>query len=300
MKTYDNVISAPRGALLWSFLGVLGFSGSLPATRAAVPHLGAITVGLGRACVAGLLAALVLSWQRSPLPSRQQLFGLAQVALGVVIGFPLLSAYALERVPASHAALVVGLTPLLTAGWAVLRAGERVSRGFWAASGCATLVVLGFCLHSGDGRLSNADVWLLLGALICAYGYAEGAKLSRELGGFRVIAWALVIAWPPLVAVVAYAGLPELRQVPLSAWLGFAYVSVVSMFLAFVVWYAGLAGAGIARASQLQLLQPLLSMALASWLLHESLPRGILLAMLALVPLILVANRSRAVRVESS
>ncbi|MCB9585633.1 MAG: DMT family transporter [Polyangiaceae bacterium] len=293
MNSHSNVTGSPRGALLWTFLGVVGFSGSLPATRAAVPYLGAVTVGLGRACVAGLLALLVLSWKRSPLPSLRQSLGLVQVALGVVVGFPLLSAYALERVPASHAALVVGLTPLLTAGWAVLRAGERVSVRFWAASGSATLVVLGFCLHSGEGRLSAADAWLLLGALVCAYGYAEGARLSRELGGFRVIAWALVIAWLPLCAVVARAGLPDLESVPLSAWLGFGYVSVVSMFLAFVVWYAGLAGAGIARASQLQLLQPLFSMALASWLLHESLPQGIWIAMAALIPLIVAANRSR-------
>lgn len=277
-----------------SFLGVLGFSGSLPATRAAVPHLGAVTVGLGRACVAGALAALVLVVQRSPLPNRRQFSSLVQIALGVVIGFPLLSAIALQHVPASHASLVVGLTPLLTAGCAVLKAGERVSPGFWVSSGCATLLVLGFCFQSGDGSLGGPDAWLLLGALLAAYGYTEGARLSRELGGFRVIAWALVVAWLPLCGIVAYAGLPDLNAIPISAWVGFGYVSLISMFLAFAVWYAGLAGAGIARASQLQLLQPLFSMLLASWLLQETLPRGLWLTMLALLPLVVLANRSRA------
>ncbi|MEZ4229862.1 MAG: DMT family transporter [Polyangiaceae bacterium] len=293
MKTRDNVIKSPPGALLLTLLGVIGFSGSMPATRAAVPHLGAVTVGLGRACVAGVLAALVLVVTRSRSPSRHQLWGLVQVALGVVIGFPLLTARALTHVPASHAALVVGLAPLLTAAWAVFRTGERVSRWFWLVSTSATLVVLTFCVISGDGRLSTDDVWLLLATVVVSYGYAEGARLSRELGGLRVIAWALVIAWLPTCVFVVYCGLPDPAGVPLSAWLGFGYVSLVSMFLAFVVWYAGLARAGIARASQLQLLQPLFSMLIAGWLLNETLPRGLWLALGALLPLIVLANRTR-------
>ncbi|MCB9735325.1 MAG: DMT family transporter [Deltaproteobacteria bacterium] len=290
MTIRDNTIASTGKAFLWTALGVLGFSGSLPATRAAVAGLEPATVGLGRAVVAAALAASALLATRSRLPPWRLVPRLALVAACVVVGFPLLSALALREVAASHAAVVVAIAPLATALFAVALAGERPPRRFWVASTVGAGAVLVYVATSAG--LGPADLTLAGAALVVALGYAEGGRLARELGGWRVIAWALVIASPVALALTPWPADPA--AVPASAWLGFAYVSVVSMFLGFVAWYTGLARGGIARMGQLQLLQPFLTLVWAALLLGEEPGPGAFLAVLVVVGAIAASARRGA------
>ncbi|HEX8704951.1 MAG TPA: DMT family transporter [Myxococcaceae bacterium] len=279
--------------LVLGVVAVTAFSLSLPATRAAVPELGGTVVGLGRAVVAAALAAAVLAVRRERLPERKYWPRLALVALGVVVGFPLLSAHALRDMPSTHGAVLVGLLPAATAVAAVLRARERPSPAFWLASAAGLVCVLLFATAQGAGRLTAGDGLVLLAVAAGALGYAEGGALSRELGGWRVICWALVLSLPVLVPVVALAVDEHVWQASARAWLGFGYVSVVSMFLGFFAWYRAMALGGVARMGQLQLLQPLLSLLWSALLLGEHVSRGALGTSLLVVLCVFGGVRSR-------
>ncbi|MFO1415427.1 MAG: DMT family transporter [Burkholderiales bacterium] len=273
-------------------VGVLAFSGTLPATRAAVAHLDPVFVGLGRAVVAAVLAAVVLAATRTPWPARHLWPRLALVALGVVVGWPVLSAIAMRHVPAAHGAVVAGLLPLATALAGALIAHERPSRRFWACALAGSGVVVAFALWEGGGAPQPADLLLVGAVAAAAVGYAEGARLSRVLGGWQVISWVLVIA-APFVALPAWlAGGARLPDAPWTAWAGFAYVAVVSMFLGFFAWYRGLALGGIAAVGQLQLLQPFFTIAASAWLLGEPVGVATYLAA-ALVVAAIAAGRPR-------
>lgn len=262
-------ISPETSGLLYGFVGVLCFSLSLPATRAAVADLDPTVVGLGRALIASALASLFLRAGRHPLPPRRHFKSLLITAAGVVVGFPLLSAWALRRVPAAHGAIMLGLTPLATAAAGKLRAGEQPSRKFWVASAAGSAAVVVFGLSSGGGRLSLADLALAGGVVLAALGYAEGGRLARELGGPQVISWALLFSAPFLVAPVVVAAARHGLAASPASWLGLAYLGVFSMFLGFFAWYRGLALGGIARVSQIQLLQPFLTLLASAFLLRE-------------------------------
>lgn len=280
--------SAPWLAPALGALGVLGFSGTLPATRVAVPALGVLFVGLGRALVAALLAAAFLRWRREPFP-RSLAPRLAIVSLGVVLGFPLCSAMALRDVPALHAIVLVGLTPAATAVAAALRARERPGPVFWLGVAVGVASVLGFALIEGAGSLQQADLWLVAAVVLVAAGYAEGALLSRTLGGAVVMCWGLILA-SPVAALILVPGLllRGLPEAPAAAWIAFAYVSVISMFLAMFAWYEALARGGIARVGQLQLAQPLLGLLWCALFLGEPLhPAALFSAALVLVAVLL-------------
>jgi len=303
VKKIDNVTQSDTRALLLSGLGVLGFSGTLPATRLAVPHLGVVQVGLGRALLAAVCAALVLLGSRAALPSRAQCTRLLVVALGVVVGFPWLSGWALTRMPASRASLVVALTPLLTAALSVLRDKARPPLRFWLGSGLGTACVMVYLAVSAGEQTAAAgssmlpEMALLLATLCAAVGYHEGARLSVEMGGVRVISWALVLAVPLVLPIVLSQPLPfsqslPSKDVPYSAWLGFGYVSLISMYGAFFFWYNGLSRAGVARASQVQLMQPLLSLAWAGIFVGEELSPWLFLTGVAVLGSMSVAVRS--------
>jgi drug/metabolite transporter (DMT)-like permease len=287
-----------RRALLhgsaWGALGVAIFSFSFPATRLAVDGIDPFVVGLGRAVVAAALAAVVLLVTRAPRPRREHWPRLAVVALGVVVGFPLLTALALQDVPAAHGSVVIGILPAATAVMAVLRAGERPGLPFWAASAAGLAAVVAFALSRGAGSLHVADLELLLGAVLCGLGYAEGGALARELGGPQVICWALLLAAPVLVPVVAVIAAGADLHASASAWLGFAYVSVFSMFLGFFAWYRGLALGGVARVGQVQLAQPVLSLGWAALLLGEAVGPGTLLTAGAVLACMAGTQRARA------
>jgi len=249
--------------------GVVIFSGSLPATRVAVTDFSPLFLTSARAVIAALLGAALLLALRQEKPSRGDLLSLVIVALGVVVGFPLLTAFALQYVTAAHSIVFIGLLPLATAVFGVLRGGERPKPMFWLFSCLGSATVAGFALSAG-GEISVAgDLLMIAAVLACGLGYAEGAKLSRRLGGWQVISWALVLSLP-LMAVIALASLPGTWQgIAGSAWAGLAYVSVFSMLVGFVFWYRGLALGGIAAVGQLQLLQPFFGLLLAAGLLHE-------------------------------
>jgi drug/metabolite transporter (DMT)-like permease len=255
--------------LLFGFVGVASFSLTLPATRVAVAAMDPVFVGLGRAVVAAVLAAIVLAVARVPWPGRALLPRLALVAAGVVVGFPLFTAWAMRYVPAAHGAVVIGLLPLATALAGAWIAHERPSRVFWLCALFGSAVVVGFALWQGGGAPHPADALLVLAVASAAVGYAEGGRLARTLPGWQVICWALVLAAPVVAILTAFAADARLLAAPVSAWAGFAYVSVVSMFLGFFAWYRGLALGGIATVGQVQLVQPFLTIFASAWLLGE-------------------------------
>ena len=281
------------GGLLLGALGVLGFSFSRPATRLAVADLDPLFVAFGRAVVAGLLALAVLAATRAPRPTAAQLRALALVALGVVAGFPALTSLALQDLPASHGAVVVGTLPAATAVAAVLVADARPTPAFWLASGAGLVTVVAFALSQGGGSLHLADAELLGAIVLCAIGYAQGGQLSRTLGGARTICWALVLSLPVTTAITLAALAAHGAHGGANAWLGFSYLSVVSMFLGFFAWYAGLARGGVAKVGQVQLIQPVLSLTWAGLILGEHLSATTVLAAAAVLACILATQRAR-------
>jgi len=277
MKINDNAIDAkpiapftPSIALFWGILGVAAFSLTLPATKLAVITMDGLVVGLGRSLVAAACALALLIWYRVPVPRRSLWPRLGLIVIGVIIGFPLFTALALRRVPSSHGAIVVGLLPAATALMGVIRGRERPSFAFWIATTAGLIAILMFCAASGMGRLQLADGLLLVAVLLAALGYAEGALLSREIGSWQTICWALVFG-APVVAPVVIGRILAVGCAPSMVSLaGFAYLSFVSMFLGFFAWYRGLALGGIARVGQLQLAQPVMTLGWGYMLLGES------------------------------
>ena len=222
-----------------------------------------------RAAIAGLLGLAVLLLFRQKRPERGDLMSLVIVALGVVVGFPLLTALALKHVTSAHSIIFVGLLPLATAIFGVLRGGERPRPAFWLFSCIGSTLVAGFALMQGVTASPVGDGLMLAAIVVCGLGYAEGAALSRRLGGWQVICWALTLSLP-IMLVLTFATLPpSFAAVGSHAWIGLAYVSLFSMLIGFVFWYRGLAQGGIAAVGQLQLLQPFFGLALAATLLHE-------------------------------
>lgn len=259
-----------RGLALGSAAVVI-FSLTLPATRAAVPELGAIFVGLGRILVAAAIAAITLLGAQTRLPTRLEMRGLLIVGAGVVLGFPLLTSMAMRDASAASGAIVVGLLPLATAVFGARRNRERPSAGFWACAAAGSVLVVTFALRQGAGLPPHAGAALLAAVLCAAIGYAEGGRLARTLGGWQTIAWALVVSAPAALAawVVAPPHL-EFGGASVRAWTGFVYVAVFSQFLGFIPWYRGLSLGGVARVSQLQLLQVFLTLGFSAFLLGEA------------------------------
>ncbi|MCW6533279.1 DMT family transporter [Sphingomonas lycopersici] len=250
-------------------LGVIIFSGSLPATRVAVLDFTPLFVTSARAVIAALLGATFLLALRQRCPARGDLIPLAIVAIGVVVGFPLLTGVALRHITAAHSVVFVGLLPLATAIFAVLRGGERPKPAFWIFSIAGAAAVTGFALYNGGGGSLTGDLLMVAAILLCGLGYAEGATLSRRLGGWQVISWALLVSLP-VMAVIALTTLPaHWNGIGWHAYAGLAYVSLFSMMLGFVFWYRGLALGGIAGVGQLQLLQPFFGLLLAGVVLGE-------------------------------
>ncbi|MBO9728683.1 MAG: DMT family transporter [Chitinophaga sp.] len=258
------------------FIGVLIFSGSLPATRAAVHDFDPVFVTVTRATIAGLIAAVMLWIGKEKRPARSQLFPLAIVALGVVVGFPLLTALALKYVTSAHSIVFVGLLPLATAIFGVWRGGERPKPAFWLFSVAGSLLVVGYAVSQGLSASPLGDMLMLLAIIVCGLGYAEGAKLSRTLGGSQVICWALVLSLPVMLPATLLLLPATFSGISAGAWFGLGYVSLFSMLIGFVFWYRGLVQGGIAAVGQLQLLQPFFGLALAATLLHEQVSMGML------------------------
>lgn len=264
-------------------IGVLIFSASLPATRLAVLEFAPIFLTAARASIAAVLALGLLLLFKAVRPSKSQLLPLAIVAIGVVLGFPLLTALALQYVTSAHSIVFLGLLPLSTAMFGVLRGGERLRPVFWFFSVLGSALVVGFAVSQGLRASATGDLLMLLAVLVCGLGYAEGAKLSRTLGGWQVISWALLLALPLMAPLACFMAPPDFAGITANAWLSLAYVSIFSMLIGFVFWYRGLAQGGIAAVGQLQLLQPFLGLALAATLLHEEVSPGMLGVTMAVI-----------------
>ncbi|MHC5202789.1 DMT family transporter [Myroides sp. LJL119] len=251
------------------FIGVLLFSGSMPFTKMAVIYFDPIFTTAARAGIAGILAAICLWYFKQPLPKNNQIFPIFIVALGAVIGFPLLSAMALQYISSAHSLVFLGMLPMCTAIFAVFLAKEKPSKLFWFFSTIGALLVIGYAARNGL-QSSIVGEGLMLGAIVlCGWSYAKGAILSKTLGGWQVISWALVICLPISLPAIFLQLPPNIQTINPLGYLGIAYIGVISMFVGFIFWYKGLSQGGIAKVGQLQLLQPFFGMALAGILLHE-------------------------------
>lgn len=283
---------ALTSAYIWGLAAVLMFSAGLPATRLAVLELPPVFVGAGRAAVAGVLSVLLLLLLRQPIPSRRYWPGLAVVAFGAAFAYPVFSAWALQYVGAGHATLVTALMPLCTAIFGAWLSGQVPRRGFWFAACCGAALVLGYSAwqHRVNG-LALADGLLLLACLCCGLAYAKGAMLAKAIGSWQVICWALVLALPLMLPWTLWQ-LPaiDLALVSASAWFGFAYLALISMFLGFFAWYHALALGGVAQISQLQQLSPFLGLGWAALWLSEPVS-GLQLGVALLVVLCIVLGR---------
>ncbi len=272
-------------------IGVIIFSGSLPATRVAVGQFDPIFLTGARAAIAGLLAVGLLYFFKIKRPGRQDIVPLVIVALGVVVGFPLLTALALQYVTSAHSIVFIGLLPLATALFGVLRAGERPKPVFWVFSVLGSALVAGFALSHGLVASPAGDLLMLAAIVVCGLGYAEGAKLSRKLGGWQVICWALVLSLPVMAGLSISYWPSSFAHVTLPGWASLGYVSVFSMLVGFVFWYRGLAQGGIAAIVQLQLLQPFFGLALAATLLHEAVTPAMLAVTVAVILCVYATRR---------
>ena len=286
-------------AWVWGFVGMLIFSGSLPATRLALRDFDPYFLTYARAALAGLTATALLLLLRERWPGREDLVPLVLTAIGVVVGFPMLTAFALQHITASRSVLFVALLPVSTAIFAVLRAGERPRLPFWLFSLAASGLVMAYAASTGRTALAGSDsAWMgdlaMFGAiLICGLGYAEGAKLSRRLGGWQTICWALLISLPVMLALAWIVRPASFAGVELPPLLALLYVSFFSMLIGFVFWYRGLAQGGIASVGQLQYLQPFFGLALSALILGETIGWP-LVAVMVLVILCVVGARRHA------
>lgn len=283
-----------KGYLL-GLAAVIIFGLTLPATRIAVAELPATFVGLGRAIVAAGIAALFLKLGNAARPSRAQLGKLALAAAGIIFGFPLFSAIAMKTAPASHGGVVLGILPLATAAAGVIFARERPSLGFWLCGLAGAAAVVTFSLLDGGTEIYAADALLVVAVLSAAIGYAISGDLSRTLGGWQVISWALVISVPVLLIPVIWV-LPDVNwQASAQAWLAFAYVAVFSQFLGFFFWNRAMAIAGVGRIGQLQLFQIFVTL-IGSWALLGEHIKPITLIFAAIVFLTVWLGRKMPVR----
>lgn len=268
--TKDTMHSGSVSGWLNGLLGVIIFSGSLPATKLAVLDMDPMFLTFLRASIAGVLACLVIFTCREARPHKSHILPLLVVSLGVVIGFPLLTAMALLHVTSAHSIVFLGLLPLTTAIFAVLRGGERPRKAFWMFSAMGSALVSGFALSQGTTVSPLGDLLMLAAIIACGLGYAEGARLTRILGGWQVISWALILSLPFMLIATLLTRPESLSNIGNTAWLSLCYVSLFSMLIGFIFWYKGLAIGGIASVGQLQLLQPFLGLGLSALLLHET------------------------------
>ncbi|MFF8976344.1 DMT family transporter [Streptomyces cellulosae] len=290
------VAAPPRGRGFGSVqaaLGVVAFSLTFPATAWGLEGFGPWSLVAVRSVLAAVIGGGCLLALRVPLPDRRHWAGLAVVAAGVVLGFPMLTTLALQTSTTAHAAVVVGLLPLTTALFSSLRTGSRPSRTFWVAALTGAAAVVAFTVQQSGGALTSADLYLFGALLICAAGYTEGGRLAGAMPGWQVIGWALVLCLPLTVPVAAVALTTEPVELTAHSVTGLLWVAAGSQFLGLIVWYRGMASIGIPKASQLQLAQPLLTLFWSVFLLGEHLPWAAPVTAMAVLVCIAVTQRAR-------
>jgi drug/metabolite transporter (DMT)-like permease len=276
-----NAISQQNKGYIYGFIGVFIFALTLPLTRIAVAEFNPLLLSIGRTVWAALVALPLLLITRQKWPTRSDLGKLVVVALGVIFGFPVLSALAMQSAPASHGGVVLGALPLATAAMGTIFADEKPSRIFWFWSLLASAAVITFALWDGGTTLHAADTLLVLAVIAASMGYAVSGKLARTLGGWQVICWALVIALPVTLPITYYYSATLTGAESPKAWACFAYLALMSQFLGFFAWNKGLAMGGVAKVGQVQLLQTFITLGFSALLLGETISlRMILFALI--------------------
>ncbi|MGZ3352305.1 MAG: DMT family transporter [Xanthobacteraceae bacterium] len=289
----SHALSRERLGLLLGFVGMAIFGGTLPATRIAVSAIDPFAVTAMRTAIAGLCSLALLVALRRPLPPRHLWPQLAIAMLCVSILFPFLMALAVQTVDASHGGVVLGVLPIATALVAVLITHERPRPLFWIASVAGAALVIAFALRQGGGALSAGDLLLFAAVAVSAVGYAFSGRLTAEMPGWEVISWVLVMALPISLPAAALTMPPDLTHIALKPWLAVLYVAVFSQWVGFFAWNAGMAMGGIARVSQVQLLQPFITFALAAFFNGETITLQILLFASAVVATVAISTRTR-------
>lgn len=272
-------------------LGVVIFSGSMPATRAALAGFDPVFLTAARAGLAGLAALALLVVFRQPRPERGDFISLGMVAAGAVVGFPLLSAMALQYINAAQSQIFMGILPFVTAIFGVIRGGERPRLWFWLFAGLGGICVVAAAMRHGMTLPWPGVALMLVGVIVCGYGYAEGAKISRRLGGWQTICWALVIALPVAAGLSWFNQPASFARISAGAWAGLGYIGFFSMLIGFVFWYRGLALGGITKVGQIQLLQPGLGLIASAVVLHETVPASVVLAIIGIIACVAGARR---------
>jgi drug/metabolite transporter (DMT)-like permease len=284
-----------RLGLLLGAVGVVIFGATLPATKLAVPELGFGFITAGRAAGAGLIALAVLAALRRPVPDVRALGLLALVSAGVVWGFPLFSSYAMTRASSAHGGVILAILPLATALAGAAINGERPSGRFWGFAALGAALVLGFALRKGDGDeagIGLGELSLIAAVISAAIGYAISAKIARTMAGWEVISWAVVLSLPVSVPVAIRTAPADFSGVGSEAWLAFLYVTVMSQYVGFFAWNAGLKLGGVARVSQVQLLQTFVTLAIAALVLSEPVDAGTVLFAVGVVAVVALGRRA--------
>ena len=286
--------SRERLGLLLGFVGMVIFGGTLPATRLAVSQIDPIALTSLRTAIAGLCSLVLLVALRRPLPPRALWPQLALTMLCVAVLFPLLMSMGMQTVDASHGGVVLGILPIATALVAVAITHERPRPLFWIASVAGAALVIAFSLRQGGGAFSTGDLLLFAAVAVSAIGYAFSGRLTSQMPGWEVISWILVIGLPLSIPAAVLTMPHDVGQIALKPWLGLLYVALFSQWIGFFAWNAGMAMGGIARVSQIQLLQPFVTFALAAFFNDETITLQILLFAAAVVVTVAISTRTRA------
>jgi drug/metabolite transporter (DMT)-like permease len=292
----SSALSRERLGLLLGFVGMAIFGGTLPATRIAVSAIDPMALTALRTAIAGLCSLVLLLVLRRPLPPRRLWLPLAIAMLCVSIAFPFLMALAVQTVDASHGGVVLGILPIATALVAVAITHERPRPLFWIASIAGAALVIAFALRQGGGTLSAGDLLLFAAVAVSAIGYAFSGRLTADMPGWEVISWVLVMALPISLPAAVLTMPADLTHIALKPWLALLYVALFSQWIAFFAWNAGMAMGGIARVSQVQLLQPFITFALAAFFNDETITLQILLFAAAVVATVAISTRTRSGR----
>ena len=255
--------------MLIGFIGILVFSLTLPVSKITVQSFNPYFIAFGRASLAGLVALSYLLYKQVPLPSKTDLFKFAVIALGVVFGFPIFTTLAMKEGSSSHGAVILGMMPLATTVIGVIRFKERPSIGFWLVSILGAALVMMYALLKSSGSFTYVDILLVLGGICACVGYVEGGELSRKMNPRTVISWALVISLPINIVATYFTFSSSYWGADVVAWTSFVYLSIFPMYLGFFFWYEGLAIGGIARVSQVQLIQPFCTLLASSFFLDD-------------------------------
>ena len=277
--------------MLIGFIGILVFSLTLPVSKITVVSFNPYFIAFGRAALAGLVALTYLSYKQAPLPSKTDLAKFTVIALGVVFGFPIFTTVAMKEGSSSHGAVILGMMPLATTVIGVIRFKERPSIGFWLVSLLGAGLVMVYALLKSSGSFTYIDGLLVLGGICACVGYVEGGELSRKMNPRMVISWALVISLPINIIATYFTFSSTYWGVDVIAWTSFVYLSIFPMYLGFFFWYEGLAIGGIARVSQVQLIQPFCTLLASSFLLGDHLTAMNLVFAFLVVSTVILSKR---------